>query len=187
MKKQRKEMILALALMFLLSFIPGRPVKAATYDEAAVARIIRNFYNADYYDADYTNKYNTLIRLMNSGASQKSINKAMNDFAAAAANKTWVTSQMTNIMAKAKASGNPVLYVSTLMPSDPAIMNEPTGWATYTDKSKYAAAWKNHTYSHSQLVNQAAYNGVIAQVGAYAQEQGDIAAWNEYWKGQPTP
>ena len=184
MKKLISALCITAAVVMLL---PAVPAKAAgsTFDTAAVAKIIRDFYNADYYQAEYTAKYNNLINQINKGASQKAINKAMTEFATANANLTWVNSQMSDLMTRAINSGNPTLYLSNLKPNDPSLMNEPTNWATFTDKGKYTTAWKQHDYAHSELVNQAAYNGIIGQVGAYAQEQGHIAAYNDYVSSKP--
>lgn len=175
------------ALVAVTAFIPASEVKAGTYDRYTCDRILLDFYNYDLYKSEFDSKYATLISLMSKGASASKINKAATDFATANANLAWVTSQVTNITSNPKYLADPAAYIATMVPKDPPIMNEPTSWAILTDKQKYRDAWKQQSYTTSQLVNQAAYNGDIASIGAYAQEQGIIAAWNEYQKGLPKP
>lgn len=183
-----KKIIFAIcALAVLTVFIPAKETRAATYDKYTCDQIVKNFWNYDQYQNDLIQKTQTLMNLMNSGASMKQIQAAAAAQATAQANFTFVNSRVNNVLSSAAYLANPSLYVSTMMPPDPSIMNEPTSWAILTDKQKYRDAWKRQSYSNSQLVNQAAYNGDIAAIGAYAEEQGNIAAWNEYWKGQPQP
>ena len=108
------------------------------------------------------------------------INKAWIDCVNAANNAKYATSQADNLYQRAVASGNPTRYIDNLLPKDPSLMTEPVDWAMFTKKNKYDNAQKTASYSHSQLVNQAAYNGIIGQVGAYSIEQGNIHAVTEY-------
>ncbi|MCR5604271.1 MAG: hypothetical protein K6G27_11310 [Lachnospiraceae bacterium] len=173
---------MAIALASAIMIIPTAEVKAANsqYDQAVVRQIIWDFYRIDYYDQVHAAAINKWRDLVNKGASQKAIANAWNECVAAANNRIWAQSQATDLMNRAIASGNPTKYIDNLIPKDPSLMTEPTSWAMFTNKSKYDNAWKERSYSHSELVNQAAYNGIIGQVGAYSIEQGNINAVNEY-------
>jgi hypothetical protein len=175
---------IALAVSASLAVIPASEVKAANsaYDTAAVRQIVYDFYRVDYYNQVHAAAINKWRDLVLKGKSQKAIAEAWNECVAAANNRIWAQSQADDIMNRAIASGNPTKYVDNLIPKDPSLMTEPTDWAMFTNKSKYDNAWRSQSYSHSEQVNQAAYNGIIGQVGAYSIEQGNINAVNEYRK-----
>ena len=186
--KMKRTKIISLGIAFAVAaslfIIPPSAVRAANsdYDQAVVRQIVYDFYRVDYYNHVHAAAINKWRDLVNKGASQKAINNAWNECVAAANNRIWAQSQATNLMNRAIASGNPTQYIDNLIPKDPSLMTEPTSWAMFTNKSKYDNAWKERSYSHSELVNQAAYNGIIGQVGAYSIEQGNINAVNEYKK-----
>lgn len=183
-----KKLIIAVCMLAAVTvFMPVKNVKAATYDKYTCDQIVKNFWNYDQYQQDLAQKTQTLMNLMSSGASASRIRAAATAQASAAANFTYVNSRVNNILNDPAYLANPSQYVSSLIPPNPSLLNEPTDWALLTNKQKYRDAWQRQSYANSQLVNQAAYNGDIAAIGAYAEEQGNIAAWNEYWKGQPRP
>ena len=175
-----------LAMAAAVAVIPATEVRAANsaYDTAAIRQTVYDFYMVDYYNQVHASKINAWRDLVNKGASAKAINNAWNECVAAANNRLYAQGKADDIINRAIASGNPTKYVDNLLPQDPSLLTEPTDWAMFTNKSKYDNAWRQQSYSHSQTVNQAAYNGIIGQVGAYSIEQGNINAVNEFRKSQ---
>lgn len=190
MRSIKKTLSLILLLTAVFTLLPAASVKAELYDESTLCTMLRSYFKADYYDIRYNDTFSRLNSVMSKkGVSQKELSQAMMDFQLAAQQKSWVDSQMIKLINDPGYKANPTKFIANLKQKDGAvIMNEPVEWSTLYithNKSKYTDAWVNQTYSHSELVNQAAYNGVIGQIGAYATEQGNIAAVTEYRKGNP--
>ncbi len=184
--KGKRIISLGLALSFAacVAVVPATEVRAAnsTYDQAAIRQTIWDFYMVDYYDQVHAAAINKWRDLVNKGASQKAISDAWMECVTAGNNRAYAQAKANDLMNRAIASGNPTKYIDNLLPQDPAILDEPVDWAVFTKKNKYDQAQRNNSYTHSQLVNQAAYNGIIGQMGAYSVEQGNINAVNEYRK-----
>ena len=175
----KKLITAAIVLAACIFFAPAKDVHAAynVLEAGTQAQLLRQMYNVPAAEADFYGKYQTWQNLVASGASASRIEMAKAQADAASVRLTQLNALITYQMSQAAAFPVPSTYMATLM-------DEPIYAAVYADKSIYATAINNLAISHSQKVNQGAYNAVLATNAGYAVDMANATAYNAFYHGQ---